>query len=212
MEKQMKKYLLSVFSWLIMACMALTVLPVTAQAAGGGPVDMLQSVADQMIASLKAHQTTLKQNPSLVYSLATKIIVPHADLDEMSKRVLSPQTWNTASAAQRQEFKHEFTTLLVRTYASALAEYKDQTVRFYPVRGGYQGKSSVKVNSQIIRSDGPSISVVYSVVASGSGWRLYDMTVEGVSMLQSFRSQFSDQLGKGDMASLLKVLRQHNGR
>jgi phospholipid transport system substrate-binding protein len=50
------------------------------------------------------------------------------------------------------------------------------------------------------------------VVSSGSGWRLYDMTVEGVSMLQSFRSQFSDQLGKGDMASLIRVLKQHNGR
>lgn len=208
----MKKYLLSVFSWLMMGCMVLTFLPVTAQAAGGSPVEMLQSVADQMIASLKANKTTLKQNPSLVYSLAHKIIVPHADLDEMSKRVLPAQTWNKATSSQRQEFKREFTSLLVRTYASALAEYKDQTVRFFPVRGGYQGKSSVRVDSQIVRSDGPSIRVNYSVVSSGSGWRLYDMTVEGVSMLQSFRSQFSDQLGKGDMASLIRVLKQHNGR
>ena len=205
----MKKYLLSFFSWLIMSCTVLLFMPVTAEAAGG-PVEMLQSVANQMIASLKAHKTTLKQNPSLVYSLATRIIVPHADLDEMSKRVLPPQTWNSATPGQRQEFKREFTTLLVRTYASALAEYKDQTVRFYPVRGS-QGRT-VKVNSQIIRTDGPSISVNYSLVSSGGGWRLYDMTVEGVSMLQSFRSQFSDQLAKGDMASLIRVLKQHNGR
>jgi phospholipid transport system substrate-binding protein len=163
-----------------------------------------------MISILKSNKTTLKQNPSLVYSLAYKIIVPHADLDEMSKRVLPPQTWNSASAGQRQEFKKEFTNLLVRTYASALAEYKDQTVKFYPVRGGYAGRSTVKVNSQIVRTDGPSISVNYSLVSSGSGWRLYDMTVEGVSMLQSFRSQFSDQLSKGDMASLIRVLKQHN--
>jgi phospholipid transport system substrate-binding protein len=208
----MKKYLLSVCACFMMACMALAFLPLTAEAAGGGPVEMLQSVADQMIASLKANKTTLKQNPGLVYSLAYKIIVPHADLDEMSKRVLPPQTWNSASAGQRQEFKREFTNLLVRTYASALAEYKDQTVRFYPVRGGYQGRSTVNVSSQIIRSDGPSISVNYSVVSTGSGWRLYDMTVEGVSMLQSFRSQFSDQLSKGDMANLIRVLKQHNGR
>lgn len=206
----MKKYLLSFFSWLMMASTVLLFMPMTAEAAGGGPVEMLQSVADQMIASLKAHKTTLKQNPSLVYSLATRIIVPHADLDYMSMRVLPPQTWNNATPAQRQEFKREFTTLLVRTYASALAEYKDQTIRFYPVRG-YQGKT-VKVDSQIIRTDGPSISVNYSLVSTGGGWRLYDMTVEGVSMLQSFRSQFSDQLAKGDMASLIRVLKQHNGR
>ncbi len=207
----MKKYLLSFFSWIMMGCVALTVLPMTA-AAEGDPVSMLQSVADQMIASLKANKTTLRENPSLVYSLATRIIVPHADLDEMSKRVLPAQTWNSASAGQREEFKREFTTLLVRTYASALAEYKDQTVRFFPVRGGYAGKSTVKVNSQIVRTDGPAISVNYSLVSTGSGWRLYDMTVEGVSMLQSFRSQFSDQLSRGDMASLIQVLKRHNGR
>ncbi|HSW69344.1 MAG TPA: ABC transporter substrate-binding protein [Gammaproteobacteria bacterium] len=207
----MKKYLVTVFSWLMMGYMALTVLPVTAEAASGDPVSMLQSVADQMIASLKARKTTLKENPSLVFSLAYKIIVPHADLDEMSKRVLPPQTWNSASASERQEFKREFTKLLVRTYASALAEYKDQTVKFFPVRGGSEGKSTVSVNSQIIRSDGPSISVRYSLISTGGGWRLYDMTVEGVSMLQSFRSQFSDQLARSNMASLIRVLKQHNG-
>src|SRR5262245_29648058 len=121
----MKKYLLLMCSWWMAGCMLFAVLPLTAQAAGGGPVDMLQSVADRMIASLKANKTTLKQNPGLVYSLANKIIVPHADLDEMSKRVLPPQTWNSASVGQRQEFKREFTTLLVRTYASALAAYSD---------------------------------------------------------------------------------------
>ena len=206
----MRKYLLPIFTCLVMGCIALTILP--AQAAGGGPVEMLQSVADQMIASLKSNKTSLKENPRLVYSLANRIIVPHADLDEMSKRVLPPQTWNSATLGQRQEFKREFTNLLVRTYASALAEYRDQTVRFFPVRGGYSGKSTVKVNSQIVRSDGPAISVSYSVVSTGSGWRLYDMTVEGVSMLQSFRSQFSDQLSRGDMAGLINVLKQHNGR
>ncbi len=203
----MKKYLFVICSWLM--CLGLSTLPMTASAAGD-PVTMLQSVADQMISSLKAKQMTLKSNPSQVYSLAYRIIVPHADLDEMSKRVLPPQTWNSATSSQRQQFKKEFTSLLVRTYASALAEYKDQTVRFFPVRGGYAGKSTVTVNSQIERSDGPSISVNYNLVASASGWRLYDMTVEGVSMLQSFRSQFADQLSRSDMAALIQTLQQHN--
>ncbi len=205
----MKKYFLSMMALFVAGCMTLFLLPAISEAAGD-PVQMLQSVADQMIASLKKNKTTLRENPSLVYSLATRIIVPHADLDEMSKRVLPPQTWNSATQGQRQQFKREFTTLLVRTYASALAEYKDQTVKFFPVRGGYQGRSTVQVNSQIVRNDGPSISVMYSLVSTGGGWRLYDMTVEGVSMLESFRSQFSDQLSKGDMASLIAVLRNHN--
>ena len=99
----------------------------------------------------------------------------------------------------------------MHTYASALANYRDQTVKFYPVRGGYAGKSSVQVNSVIERTDGPSIPVKYRMVYDGSEWKLYDMSVEGVSMLDSFRSQFADQLSRvGDMEALLQRLSSHN--
>lgn len=179
-------------------------------AAAQDPVNMLHSVADQMIAGLKSNKATLKNNPGVVYSLAYRVVVPHADLDMMSKRVLPPQTWNQATPGQRAEFEREFTRLLVRTYASALADYTDETVRFYPVRGGTAGRSSVNVDSEIIRAQGPSIPVSYALVFTGSQWKLYDMTVEGVSMLQSFRSQFADKLSRGNMADLIVALRQHN--
>lgn len=203
----MKKYLSLLISFLLLGSLLFNVAR-----AESDPVALLSSIADQMINGLQQNKATLKTNPSLVYSLANKIIVPHADLAEMSKRVLPPTTWNSATSAQRAQFEQEFTKLLVRTYASALAEYKDQTVKFFPVRGGYQGKSSVSVDSQIIRTDGPSIGVRYSLVQSGSGWKLYDMTVEGVSMLQSFRSQFADKLSSEDMADLIRDLKQHNNQ
>lgn len=174
------------------------------------PVAMLNSLAERMISSLKAEKMTIKSNPTRVYSLAHKLVVPHADLDYMSRRVLPAQTWNQATPGQRSEFKKEFTTLLVRTYASALADYSDQTVKFYPVRGGTNGKGTVTVRSQIVRNDGPSIPVSYSLVSTGGGWKLFDMTVEGVSMLQSFRSQFADNLSRGNIAALITALKQHN--
>ncbi len=174
------------------------------------PVRLLQSIADEMMSALRAQGTTLKSNPSRVYSLANQIVVPHADLDEMSRRVLPARTWSSATPAQRAQFKREFTITLQRTYASALAEYTDQTIKFYPVRGGSAGKNTVKVDSQIIRSDGPSISVSYDLVRAGSQWKLYDMVVEGISMLQSFRSQFADKLDHEDMANLIKDLANHN--
>lgn len=198
----MKKILAVFFSLMILFCMSAN--------AAADPVNMLRSVADQLIASLKAHKTNLRNNPSLVYSIATRIVVPHADVAEMSKRVLPPRIWQQATSGQRSEFQSEFTTLLVRTYASALAEYNDQTVQFYPVRGGYAGKSNVRVDSQIIRSDGPSISVSYKLMLEGSQWKLYDMSVEGISMLESFRSQFADKLSSGNMADLIKDLKRHN--
>jgi phospholipid transport system substrate-binding protein len=78
------------------------------------------------------------------------------------------------------------------------------------VRGGYQGKSTIQVSSEIERPDGPSVSVTYRLVQKGSGWKLYDMSVEGVSMLESFRSQFSDLLESGDMNKLIQQLAAHN--
>jgi phospholipid transport system substrate-binding protein len=176
------------------------------------PVDMLHSLADEMVASLKAHQATLKSNPSLVYSIAYKVVVPHADLDEMAQRVLPPQTWDKATATQRAQFEHEFTTLLVHTYASALADYTDQTIRFFPIRGSLKGKTNITVNSQIVRSDGPPISVSYRLVLRKTGWQLYDMTVEGVSLLQSFQEQFRQKLSQGNIVELIGYLKQHNAR
>lgn len=176
------------------------------------PVALLKGIADEMIQNLKTHKATLKTNPDYVYSLSNKLVVPHADLDYMSKMVLPPQTWNAATEAQRKSFEKEFTTVLERTYASALADYSDETVNFFPVRGGVDGQSSVTVNSKIDRSDGPSVNVSYRLIRVGSNWKLYDMNVEGISMLESFRSQFGDILAQGDMNELLKKLRDHNNK
>ncbi len=201
--KFIRKFISFLFS-----CVLITGMTV---AYAADPVSMLQSVANRMIANLKANSATLKTRPGVVYSIAGKIIVPHADLAEMSKRVLPPATWNSATPAQRRQFQAEFTTTLIRTYASALAQYTDQQVKFFPVRGGYAGKKTVRVDSQIIRPDGgPTISVSYRLIARGGDWKLYDLSVEGVSMLESFRSQFADQLNRGNMASLIQVLKQHN--
>ena len=183
----------------------------TAFADSSSPVDMLESIANQMIDGLRANKASLKTNPTFVYSLARKLVVPHADLAEMSKRVLPPSIWNNATSSQQSQFESEFTTLLIRTYASALAEYTNETVKFYPVRGGYQGKTNVSVSSQILRSDGPDVSVSYRLILKGSEWKLYDMTVEGISLISSFRSQFADQVSQGNnMDDIIKHLKQHN--
>jgi phospholipid transport system substrate-binding protein len=177
---------------------------------GSEPVGMLQYVANNMIAGLKTHKATLKTNPKVVYSLAYKFVVPYADLAEMSRNVLSPQKWSAATPAQRAQFTHEFTTTVIRTYASALTSYDDQTVKFYPVRGGSQGMKTLEVNGQIISSSHDPINVSYRLVHVAGGWKLYDMSVEGVDMLESFRSQFADLLASGSMADLLNTMSRHN--
>ena len=175
----------------------------------GDPVSLLTYIADNMIKQLKVNKATLKTKPGIVYQLAYKYVVPYADLPEMSKRVLPPKVWNGASASQRAQFQKEFTRLVIRTYASALTSYQDQQVRFFPVRS--RGGNSVEVKSEITSSSSPAISVTYRLLKSGGQWKLYDMSVEGVSLISSFRSQFADILSNGSMDTLLKRLSKHNG-
>ena len=172
------------------------------------PVQLLRSIANNMINGLRASQVTLRTNPGIVYALVNRYVVPYADLTEMSRRVLPPVVWEQASHAQQVQFKQAFTHLLIRTYASALAAYRDQTVTFYDVRGGISGQSSVEVASQITSPHNPSpIHVAYRLLRTGQGWRLYDLSVEGVSLLESFRAQFADMLsGRNDLGQLLQAM------
>lgn len=183
-----------------------------AKADSSNPVAMLQSVADNMIAGLRSNQANLHNKPQIVYGLAYKYVVPAADLSEMSKRVLPPHIWNSASNAQRAQFQAAFTKTLIRTYATALTAYSDQTIQFFPIRGNYQGAHSIVVNSQISSSESSPIRVSYQLVHNGARWKLIDLSVEGVSMLESFRAQFSDILSQGNMNQLLQRMNEHNSR
>lgn len=176
------------------------------------PVALLQYIADNMISQLKSHKATLKTKPQFVYSIARRYVVPYANVAEMARRVIPRDVWNSATPAERSQFQDRFTTTLIRTYASALSAYSDQSVKFYPVRGGYQGKNSVTVQSDIISSETSPIRVTYRMVRQGNVWRLIDLSVEGVDMLQSFRSQFADILSSGSMKELLQRMQSHNSR
>ncbi|MBI5447195.1 MAG: ABC transporter substrate-binding protein [Gammaproteobacteria bacterium] len=175
------------------------------------PVDMLEDVSSRAINQLKAHQATLKTNPAVVYRIINQILLPHAAMEDMARVALGRSAWGKATPAQRILFVKEFTQLMVNTYSSALAAYTDETIQFYPLRGGYQNKTRVQVDSVVIRESGPSLSVKYRLVLKGGQWKVYDISVEGVSILESFRSQFADELSQGDLDDLLQKLQAHNG-
>lgn len=173
------------------------------------PLGMLQSTSQRMLAELKANKPQLKSNPGIINRIVRTVVVPHVNLPAMSRTVLGRDAWSTATPAQRQQFMQEFTTMVIRTYSSSLSAYNDQKVEFFPLRGGSEG-SQVEVDSRIIQSDGPSIAVSYRLTRDGGDWKIYDFSVEGVSMLESFRSQFAAQLERGNLEQLLQTMRRHN--
>lgn len=180
--------------------------------AASDPVAMLQQTSNQMIGALKQNKATIKTNPKLVENLARQIILPHVDTSAMSQLALGRTAWQQATAGQRQAFVSQFTTMMIRTYSSALAAYSNQSVTFLPVRGGTDNLTRVQVNSQIIQPGGPSIPVSYRMLNRGNGWKVYDMSVDGVSLVQSFRSQFANQISQNGMNGLLAVMAKHNNQ
>ena len=186
----------------------LSLLFISVAIAAGSPMDTLQSASNQLIGALKQHKATIKSNPALVEKLARQIVLPHIDLPTMARLALGRDAWLKASAAQQQQFMTQFTTLMIRTYSTALASYTNQTIQFLPMRGAYT--SQAQVYTKIIQPGGPAIPVTYKMVLRGGQWLVYDFSVDGVSLIQSFRSQFAQSLNKGGMTGLLNTMTTHN--
>ena len=171
------------------------------------PVPMLQVTSDQILATLKQNKAKLHQDKTIVFRAVEQYMVPRVDVDGMSRSVLGRAAWTKATASERAEFKQVFTQLVIRTYATPLTEYTNETVRFLPIRGSLDGQF-VRVNSLIIRPNGRDIPLSYSLVSHGGQWKVYDLSVEGVSLLQSFRSQFAEVLRNSTMQLLIQEMRQ----
>ncbi len=179
--------------------------------ASDSPVPMLEGSANNILVTLKENKQNLKGNQHIIFQAVERYLLPNVDVLGMSRSVLGRQAWNKASALERAEFSKVFTKLIIRTYASPLAEYTDETVTFSPVRGSLAGRF-VRVNSRIVRTHANSIPLTYSLVSKNGQWKIYDLSVEGVSLLQSFRSQFAQALQNSNMSDLIKQMREHGSK
>jgi phospholipid transport system substrate-binding protein len=178
--------------------------------AASSPLTMLQNTANQMIEELKKNKASLQQDPLSVYSIVKRILLPHIDQETMARSVLDRETWQKASPQERKKFMDEYTFLLVRTYSRALASYNDQEIRFLPIRGGVEGQRLVQVNSLILQKNGPSIPIDYRVRLAGNEWKVYDISVDSVSMVQSYKVQFAEKLAENGITGLISSIQQLN--
>lgn len=182
----------------------LTLLSVGAWAS---PLNVLEGASNNVLNALKRNKANLKSNPRYVYSVVNRYIIPHVDVYGMSRSVLGRDVWRKASASQRRRFTKNFTSLVVRTYSGALRDYTSEKVKFLRVRGGFAGKRFVTVRSFILRPSGQNIPISYSMVNKKGRWKVYDMAVEGVSLLQSYKSQFNQYLKGRSLDQLIQKLK-----
>ena len=176
-------------------------------AAQYSPVPMLENSANNIIDTLKRNQGSLKENPQIVNKAIAIYLLPHVDVQGMSRSVLGRQVWNKISAQEKRDFTDAFTKLVVRTYAVPLAEYSGETVKFMPVRGANNSRF-IQVKSIVYRPSGQKIPLNYSLVAKKDEWKVYDLSVDGVSLLQSFKTQFHSSLQQVTIRELIQKMNE----
>ena len=174
------------------------------------PDQMLKQTSDEVIAVLKDRKDELKDDPQLVYDLVHEYILPHLDEVTIAKLALG-KNWRNASREQKIEFINEFRDLLIRTYGKSLSEFSDQTINYFPVKLA-AGEDKVVVKSEVLQSGGPSIPVAYRMRLKDNEWKVYDLSIDGVSLVTSYRGTFAQEIRKGGMEGLLKLLKDKNSK
>ena len=172
------------------------------------PTALIQSTSDTVIAQLRA-QPDIANHPQAAYKIIQQYVSPYMDRTGIARTVLGRTRWQNASDAQKKRFTEAFNVTVMQTYATALSQYTNETVKVLPLRAD-PNASRVLVKTQIL-GNGPPLSVNYRLVQKQGSWKVYDFDVEGVSMLRSFRSQFDAQLAKNNsLDALIDSLEQHN--
>lgn len=174
------------------------------------PVAMLKQTSDRLLHALNQHDAEIRRNHDALYRIVQQVLVPRVDKEGMARLVVGRAYWNAATSAQKANFIEEFTHLVVRTYAVALTSYDQQQVRFFPLRQDIAGKQRLQVNTLVIKPGAPSIPVNYRLVKRGSEWKVYDFSVDGVSFVHNYRSQFAPVLSSQGFSGLLTQLISHN--
>jgi phospholipid transport system substrate-binding protein len=175
------------------------------------PQKVIKDTSERMIRVLEQDREKLLEDPEHVYRLANDILIPHVDMYRVSRLVLG-KYWRRASREQRLRFSEEFRRMLVRTYASALKQFRGQAdIRFQPMHI-QQGDHDVAVNTRIARASAQPVSVSYRLHLKKGQWLAYDVKIEGVSLVTNYRSSFARQIRQKGLDALIRRIRELNER
>lgn len=174
------------------------------------PVALLERTSQEVIDILRKDRKLLQSEPERIYKIVDEHILPHLDDVTMAKLALG-KNWKKASKEQKLSFVDEFKKLLVRTYSKSLTEFKDQEIKFFPLKLADDAhKTSVK--AEVIQPGGPSIPLAYRMRIKNNAWKVYDIKVDGISLVTSYRGTFTQEIRKSGIDGLLKYLRDKNSK
>ena len=195
--------LCAVLAALALACVA---LPAIAQEA---PDALVKRVSQEALQIIKTDPKVQAGDQARIRELIETKLAPHFDIDRMTA-LAAGRAYRTATPEQKKRLGEEFKTLLIRTYSSALNQYRDQTIDAKPLRAD-PNATDVTVRTEVIRPGQTPVEIDYSMGKTPSGWKAYDVIVGGVSLVTNYRDEFTEQVRAGGVDGLIRSLAAKNG-
>jgi len=172
------------------------------------PDALARSVTDDVLKILRTDKELAGGNQKKVAELIETKVAPHFEFTSMARLAMG-RNWKQATPDQQKALAEEFRTLLVRTYTTAFTQYKDQTVEYRPVKLA-PGETDVVVKSFIKQASGQPVSVDYRMEKTDAGWKVYDVKIEAISLVENYRNTFNTEVQKGGIDGLIKSLADKN--
>lgn len=187
--------------------LALLLVTSSVVASAEAPDKLLQQRADQILTELKRDSGVIRNNPEKLQALVDEQLLPLIDFEAMSKLVLGIE-WKRANAEQREAFTSAFKQLLIRTYTNSIKEYANVDILFYPKRTRTKDKYAT-VYSEFVPGGGkPNVPVEYSLRNKDGQWLVYDLTIEGLSLIKNYRTSFGDEIKATGLDALIARLQK----
>ena len=173
-----------------------------------GPEELVKKVTADVLDSIKNDKQLASGDRQRAIKLAEEKVLPHVDFDEATRLAVG-RAWAQATPEQKKQLTHEFRNMLVRTYANAIQPYEGQQMKVMPVRMK-PGDTEVTVQNQFMRGGAQPVKIDYSMRKTDKGWKIYDIVVEGVSLVLTYRSEFDAVVKQEGVDGLIKRLSQKN--
>ena len=172
------------------------------------PQKVIQQTSDRLLEILRSHRERLEADPGYAYQVANEVVVPHMDFDRASELVLG-KYWAKATPAQKQRFMDEFRALLVRTYATAVHQFSEWSLRHVPLQVP-EGATDVMVRVEVLQGGAAPVPVDYRMSLGNEDWKIYDVIVDGVSLVTNYRNSFSRVIRQGGLDALIARMASMN--
>lgn len=173
------------------------------------PPDVLaKSVTDDVLAVLRSDREIQAGNVRKVVDLVEKQVLPHFDFVRMTQLAMG-RSWRLASPEQQKLLVREFRSLLVQTYVATFGAYRDQEIEYRPLRA-QPGDTEVVVKSQIRQPGAQPVTIDYRMYRTDAGWKVYDVVVGDLSLVQNYRGSFETEVRKGGIDGLIRALADKN--